>query len=229
MTTRTVLATLAFAVVAFLLRSAYTDPPVENPPAEPPPAAAPPIAPPAAEPAPVPAPAAEPVPAAAPAPIPAAAPAPGPAVRPATVVPLRPNRSYDGAPPVIPHTVTALAAEDCLECHGDKEVGAPRSPHADLQRCLQCHLPQPGTGQFKETSFAPSTYPIGLRGHSYGPWLIPHPLTMRENCLPCHSGEKTSEALRTTHPERTRCVQCHVPANERWPGPRRDVQLSPLK
>ena len=40
---------------------------------------------------------------------------------------------------------------------------------------------------------------------------IPHPLQLRENCLACHGGPAARAELRTTHPERVRCRQCHVP------------------
>ena len=33
-----------------------------------------------------------------------------------------------------------------------------------------------------------------------------------QNCLSCHTGPGSREEIRTTHPERTRCMQCHVGA-----------------
>ena len=41
---------------------------------------------------------------------------------------------------------------------------------------------------------------------------IPHPLEGRENCLACHTGPAAREEIRTSHPERERCQQCHVPS-----------------
>ena len=39
-----------------------------------------------------------------------------------------------------------------------------------------------------------------------GDWQI-----VRANCVACHSGPAAREEIRTTHPERVRCNQCHVP------------------
>jgi hypothetical protein len=38
---------------------------------------------------------------------------------------------------------------------------------------------------------------------------------MRENCAACHTGPAAREEIRTTHPERIRCRQCHVPVGSR--------------
>jgi hypothetical protein len=38
---------------------------------------------------------------------------------------------------------------------------------------------------------------------------IPHALQMRENCRACHAGPGAVSGLRTTHPERVTCRQCH--------------------
>jgi predicted CXXCH cytochrome family protein len=38
---------------------------------------------------------------------------------------------------------------------------------------------------------------------------------MRENCAACHVGPGAREEIITTHPERTRCRQCHVPVTTR--------------
>jgi cytochrome c-type protein NapB len=38
---------------------------------------------------------------------------------------------------------------------------------------------------------------------------------MRENCAACHTGPAAREEIRTSHPERTRCRQCHVPVTTR--------------
>ena len=42
------------------------------------------------------------------------------------------------------------------------------------------------------------------------PPVMPHSAFMRENCLACHSGPAAREEIRTPHPERPRCGQCHV-------------------
>jgi cytochrome c-type protein NapB len=39
---------------------------------------------------------------------------------------------------------------------------------------------------------------------------IPHDLQFRENCLACHGGPAAVAAIRTSHPERVNCRQCHL-------------------
>ena len=38
---------------------------------------------------------------------------------------------------------------------------------------------------------------------------------MRENCLACHTGPAVRQEIATTHPERSRCRQCHVEETSR--------------
>jgi hypothetical protein len=38
---------------------------------------------------------------------------------------------------------------------------------------------------------------------------------MRENCIACHDGPGAREEVRTNHPERWRCRQCHLPVTTR--------------
>lgn len=129
------------------------------------------------------------------------------------------RRAYDGAPPVIPHDAFEAA---CTSCHGERAVEvagvglAPPSPHAradgSFARCEQCHV-RPNT----ETIFAGSTFHglrqdlrHGRRLHVLAPPVMPHPAFMRENCRACHTGPAAREEIRTSHPERDRCRQCHV-------------------
>jgi cytochrome c-type protein NapB len=132
------------------------------------------------------------------------------------------TRAYDGAPPPIPHDASLGA---CVACHDDTGtviagIGvAPASPHGlaaaagAMQRCRQCHVPAATQALFVNTRFT------GVR---QGPWrgtratpgappTIPHSLQLRENCLACHSGPAARAEVRTSHPERLRCRQCHVP------------------
>jgi cytochrome c-type protein NapB len=39
---------------------------------------------------------------------------------------------------------------------------------------------------------------------------INHDLFFRGNCLACHSGPSAVAEIRTTHPERADCRECHV-------------------
>ncbi|KPJ88793.1 MAG: hypothetical protein AMS18_13120, partial [Gemmatimonas sp. SG8_17] len=56
---------------------------------------------------------------------------------------------------------------------------------------------------------------VGGRLNPISPPTIPHRLLMRENCIACHSGPAAREEIRTAHPERVRCTQCHVPVSVR--------------
>ncbi len=51
----------------------------------------------------------------------------------------------------------------------------------------------------------------GDRATAGAPPRIPHRMLMRENCVACHDGPGAREEVRTSHPERWRCRQCHVP------------------
>jgi cytochrome c-type protein NapB len=132
------------------------------------------------------------------------------------------TRAYDGAPPPIPHEA-AIGA--CVSCH-DEDGGvidgigvAPASPHGPiaasgaLQRCRQCHAPTLTRAVFVPSRFTglPQGPWKGTRATPGAPPTIPHPLQLREHCLACHSGSAARAELRTTHPERVRCRQCHVP------------------
>lgn len=131
------------------------------------------------------------------------------------------GRAYDGAPPVIPHALIG----SCVTCHDDdgSEIAgigvAPASPHGSaaaagaLRRCRQCHV----AAETQELRVASV-----FSGLPQGPWkggratpgappTIPHTLQLRENCLACHAGPASRVEIRTSHPERPRCRQCHVP------------------
>ena len=131
------------------------------------------------------------------------------------------RRAYDGAPPVIPHAEFGI---ECMGCHNEQgvevpDVGfAPPMPHAmtaglsAISRCRQCHVFQPGEGVFVASTFAGLRQDLrrGDRLHELAPPTIPHQTFMRENCAACHAGPAAREEVRTSHPERVRCRQCHV-------------------
>lgn len=133
------------------------------------------------------------------------------------------RRLYDGAPPVIPHD--RLGAS-CVSCHVTLRPAAvgigvpPTSPHAataglsDASRCVQCHVYQLTTGTFVANDFVPVRVesPSGTRLYAGAPPVMPHRLHMREDCMACHTGPGARPEIVTTHPERTRCRQCHVEA-----------------
>jgi nitrate reductase (cytochrome), electron transfer subunit len=133
-------------------------------------------------------------------------------------------RAYDGAPPTIPHPVAPLGAPACLACHGTGlEIDgrrAPRMSHALHASCTQCHVPADSPLPFAEAG--PEAIPLGdpFVGHAFGrgepatpgaPAPIPHPVQMRTDCLSCH-GVLGREGIRTTHPWRESCTQCHAPS-----------------
>jgi len=132
------------------------------------------------------------------------------------------RRAYEGAPPVIPHVPFGIR---CVECHTQRGMAvegvgfAPPSPHAGTagmsegSRCNQCHVFSVTQDIFVESAFEgwqPASI-HGPRAHDNAPPVMPHPVHLRENCLACHSGPAAREEVRTTHPERANCQQCHVP------------------
>ncbi len=131
------------------------------------------------------------------------------------------RRMYDGAPPVIPHGELGAACTACHDVRGVAVEGlgfAPPSPHeitaglSATSRCRQCHVPRQTDQLFRRNSFAgaPQDLRSGPRLHPLAPPVIPHPVFMRENCGACHDGPAAREEVRCSHPERTRCLQCHA-------------------
>jgi cytochrome c-type protein NapB len=145
--------------------------------------------------------------------------APPPVAR--SIVERAAGRAYDGAPPVVPHG----PAGECTTCHDDdgSEIAgvgvAPASPHGrermagDMRRCRQCHVASVTAASFVSSRFngLPQGPWRGGRFYDGAPPTIPHALQLRENCLACHGGPAARAEIRTSHPERVRCRQCHVP------------------
>ncbi|UJR84144.1 hypothetical protein [Sandaracinus amylolyticus] len=134
-------------------------------------------------------------------------------------------RACDGAPPRIPHAITQLETRNCVSCHAEGvRVGpqvAPAMSHAAYTSCTQCHVvdeaPMPGAERALETGPPIATTFVGLASAERGerawdgaPPQIPHPTRMRERCESCHG--TLAEGLRTTHPWRQSCTQCHAPS-----------------
>lgn len=128
------------------------------------------------------------------------------------------RRAYEGAPPVIPHPVSETEVGSCVSCHGagrviDGVVARPMS-HQFLPNCTQCHSPvsNPDIGPLypSDVVFTGLSSPgPGARAWPGAPPVIPHHTRMRENCMSCH-GSHGWPGLRTTHPERVNCLQCHA-------------------
>jgi cytochrome c-type protein NapB len=134
------------------------------------------------------------------------------------------RRAYDGAPPVVPHPVAQDSAASCLACHGPglviKDKIASKISHPPYTSCTQCHVPAVGTRipateqallePIAENEFAGMNAPLkGTRAWPQAPPTVPHSTLMRSDCLSCH-GPQGLFGLRTPHPDRRSCTQCHV-------------------
>jgi len=131
------------------------------------------------------------------------------------------RRAYDGAPAVIPHRPFGAA---CVSCHtaagmAVENVGfAPPAPHAATSgmqaaaRCVQCHVYRQTEAVWRSNTFVGLQQDLrhGDRLNFAAPPVIPHAVFMRETCIACHSGPAAREEIRTSHPERGRCRQCHL-------------------
>lgn len=136
------------------------------------------------------------------------------------------RRAYDGAPPVVAHENFGITCGECHDSEGMSVDGvgfAPPSPHeitagmSAISRCTQCHVFSLTDDVFTENSFAGLRQDLrsGARLNAFAPPTLPHKSFMRENCTACHSGPAAREEIRTSHPERTRCRQCHVSVTTR--------------
>lgn len=155
------------------------------------------------------------------------------AVEPSSASTRAARRLFDGAPPVIPHA--AMGAR-CVACHQQDGVAvaelgfSPPSPHeitvgmSATSRCEQCHVYARTESPTAGADAAPQPWVrsrfVGLaqdlrsgrRLYPGAPPVMPHATLMRENCRACHTGQAAREEIRTDHPERLNCRQCHVEA-----------------
>jgi cytochrome c-type protein NapB len=128
------------------------------------------------------------------------------------------RRAFPGAPPVVPHPIDQMSTSSCMVCHAEglaigKGVRAPKMSHAVLTSCTQCHVdlesPDFAPGTIGANTFQRTETPFaGDRAWPGAPPAIPHPTWMRETCLSCH-GPSGPAAIRTSHPTRVSCRQCH--------------------
>lgn len=131
------------------------------------------------------------------------------------------RRAFAGAPPVVPHPIDQMSSSSCLSCHGEglfigKGVRAPKMSHASLQNCTQCHVESRlldlEAATVAKNEFEQMETPLGgARAWPGAPPMIPHTTWMRDNCLSCH-GSTGPLAIRTSHPQRASCLQCHAPS-----------------
>lgn len=132
------------------------------------------------------------------------------------------RRAYDGAPPVVPHRIDQRHTAACLACHQNgQQIGeryATKISHPVYTNCTQCHVEQQIQAVsalrkpiLTESNFNGWSYAVsGSRAWIGAPPTIPHRTLMRENCVSCH-GNNGSAPIRTSHPWRTQCSQCHAP------------------
>jgi cytochrome c-type protein NapB len=121
------------------------------------------------------------------------------------------SRRFAAYVPVTPHAERGT----CLQCHvGDGAVPVVARPNSDPnRRCPQCHgsggSPRADAelGLDWQTTLWPK---LARRAPERTPPPIPHDLQSRGNCLPCHAGPAAVAEIRTGHPERVDCRQCHL-------------------
>jgi cytochrome c-type protein NapB len=136
------------------------------------------------------------------------------------------RRAFEGAPPVVPHAIAQDTSAVCMACHAEglavKDRFASRMSHEHYLNCTQCHVPAAGARMpvdatalvepIAVNTFTGVTGPRkGLRAWPEAPPTIPHATSMRSDCMSCH-GPTGLYGLRTSHPERQACTQCHVPS-----------------
>jgi len=129
------------------------------------------------------------------------------------------DRAFLYAPPPITHSLMkGNSNEACLECHALETDISKRHhalapmPHPFYSQCLQCHVKADAkVPPMVASDFVGLDLPgKGSRAYPQAPPTVPHRLFMRDNCHACH-GPAGDRALRTPHPERSQCLQCHVP------------------
>ena len=114
--------------------------------------------------------------------------------------------------PVTPHPEMG----QCLQCHvGNGQLMAIALPSTDSSaRCRQCHALGGSRWTDATLNWAPMAWPqVAATGRQGEPPVIPHALDTRANCLACHAPPSAVAEIRTTHPERAACRQCHLAAD----------------
>lgn len=114
--------------------------------------------------------------------------------------------------PITPHPEMGA----CLQCHvGDVKLMSTPLPGMDPSaRCRQCHAAGALLWRDSSTGWKPLPWPqLASTPGQLSPPPIPHSLEFRGNCLACHSAPAAVKEIRTSHPERANCRQCHVESN----------------
>ena len=116
---------------------------------------------------------------------------------------------FEAYAPVTPHPELT----DCLQCHvaDDAVVGISLPNDAPDALCRQCHAPGVVRSGHANDNERSALWPVVQATSSADPPPpIPHELTLRSNCVACHAGPAAVQEIRTSHPERASCLQCHV-------------------
>lgn len=121
------------------------------------------------------------------------------------------SRRFAAYVPVTPHPGNG----SCLQCHvGADELMAVSLVSRDSnRRCHQCHGAggRPRADVDASLDWQTTAWPhLAPRTPGRTPPPIAHDLQSRGNCLACHAGPAAVAEIRTTHPERADCRQCHV-------------------
>lgn len=119
--------------------------------------------------------------------------------------------------PVTPHPEYGA----CLQCHAPRDalVGIPAAGAPGRDSCGQCHIdPGAPAPTFVALDWRTMEWPETERRAMEGsPHWIPHDLQLRTNCVACHAGPGAEREIRTDHPDRAACRQCHVPVTTSEP------------
>jgi nitrate reductase (cytochrome), electron transfer subunit len=111
--------------------------------------------------------------------------------------------------PVTPHP----ELRSCLQCHPtDAAVVGLALPDRRVDAtCRQCHAPGARADGAPRLDWQAAGWPaVGGRRADGTPPEIPHDLLLRGDCVACHAGPAAVAELRTSHPERANCRQCHL-------------------
>jgi cytochrome c-type protein NapB len=112
--------------------------------------------------------------------------------------------------PLTPHPERGI----CLQCHvGEDGVLGLEAPDANPDaRCALCHGPAGGPVRAEASlTWSTTVWPTLPRTTvDQNPPPIRHDLQFRQNCLTCHAGPAATAEIRTKHPERADCRQCHL-------------------
>jgi nitrate reductase cytochrome c-type subunit len=113
--------------------------------------------------------------------------------------------------PVTPHPEWS----QCLQCHASNAaiVGLQLPGSEPDATCRQCHVPASRRIALPALDWRAADWPRPRGAFAVTPPVVPHDLVLRGNCLACHMGPAAVTEVRTRHPERGNCRQCHVPAN----------------